>query len=37
VWAAIFTLVFIGVVLVGLVTVVQHRLLRWSEVDAPHP
>lgn len=37
VWAAIFTLVFIGVVLVGLVTVVQHRLLRWSELDAPRP
>ncbi len=33
VWAAIFALVFIGVVLVGLVTVVQHRLLRWSGVD----
>jgi hypothetical protein len=23
----------LGVVLVGAVTVVQHRLLRWAEVD----
>jgi NitT/TauT family transport system permease protein len=33
VWAAIFTLILLGVVLVGAVTVVQHRLLRWAEVD----
>ena len=33
VWATIFTLILLGVVLVGAVTVVQHRLLRWAEVD----
>ncbi|MGD0219966.1 MAG: ABC transporter permease subunit, partial [Acidimicrobiales bacterium] len=37
VWAAIFTLIFLGVVLVGLVTLAQRRLLRWAEVDAANP
>ncbi|MFZ0059176.1 MAG: ABC transporter permease [Acidimicrobiales bacterium] len=37
VWAAIFTLIFIGVVLVALVTVVHRRLLRWAEVDPANP
>ncbi len=34
VWAAIFVLIFIGVVLVGSVTLIHHRLLRWAEVDS---
>jgi NitT/TauT family transport system permease protein len=33
VWAAIFALIFLGVMLVGIVTVLQHRLLRWADVD----
>jgi len=33
VWAAIFALVFLGVVLVGIVTLLHHRLLGWAEVD----
>ncbi|MGD0742579.1 MAG: ABC transporter permease [Acidimicrobiales bacterium] len=31
-WAAIFTLILLGVVLVGVVTLVQNRLLRWARV-----
>jgi NitT/TauT family transport system permease protein len=37
VWAAIFVLIFIGVVLVGFVTLVQHRLLHWAESDSVNP
>ena len=30
-WGAIFVLMFIGVVLVGLVGVLERRVLRWHE------
>jgi len=33
VWASIFVLIFMGVIGVALVTILGHRLLRWSETS----